>query len=188
MDSVVAHARYDGTKAEPLQPNPDDTIEETCVTSQEKSPASESSSETGRVRAITAARVAAETRGSDLVVLDLRNITPVFDYFVIATGTSRRQIHAMADEIELVLKQQFGDLKRGSEGYEEGRWIVLDYGDLVVHLLDAEAREFWDLEGLWSDAKRVPLPASIPQRGSAATASVAAVSAEETPLPPASPE
>ncbi len=182
MDSVVDHARYDGMRAESLQPNPDDTIEETCVTSRENSPASESSSETGRVRAITAARVAAETRGSDLVVLDLRKLTPVFDYFVIATGTSRRQIHAMADEIELVLKQQFGDLKRGSEGYEEGRWIVLDYGDLVVHLLDAEAREFWDLEGLWSDARRVPLPDSIPQREAATSA------AEEVAELPTSPE
>jgi ribosome-associated protein len=111
-----------------------------------------------RERALTAARVAGETRGTDLVVLDLRGLTPVFDYFVIATGTSRRQIHAMADEIEVVLKREFGDTKLGGEGYEQGRWIVLDYGDVVVHLLDAEAREFWDLEGLWSDAARVPLP------------------------------
>ena len=70
----------------------------------------------------------------------------------------------MADEIELVIKHEFGDLARGSEGYEESRWIVLDYGDVVVHLLDAEARDFWDLEDLWSDARRVALPDSIPQR------------------------
>jgi ribosome-associated protein len=109
--------------------------------------------------------VAAETRGNDLVVLDLRKLTPVFDYFVIATGTSRRQIHAMADEIELVLKQQCGDLARGSEGYEEGRWIVLDYGDVVVHLFDAEAREYWDLEQLWSGCKTVSLPAAASAAG-----------------------
>ncbi len=149
--------------AEPSLP-PTAPSYETRVTSPEKSPPPDSANDQGLPRAITAARVAAETRGTDLVLLDLRKLTPVFDYFVIATGTSRRQIHAMADEIELVLKQQFGDLKRGSEGYEEGRWIVLDYGDVVVHLLDAEAREFWDLEGLWSDAGRVPLPDSIPQR------------------------
>ena len=134
------------------------------MTSPENSPPPDPANDQGLTRAITAARVAAETRGNDLVVLDLRKLTPVFDYFVIATGTSRRQIHAMADEIELVLKQQFGDLARGSVGYEEGRWIVLDYGDVVVHLLDAEARDFWDLEGLWSDARRVALPDSIPQR------------------------
>ena len=132
------------------------------MTSPPLRPRPESAANTGLERAITAARVAAETRGTDLVVLDLRELTPVFDFFVIATGTSRRQIHAMADEIELVLKQQYGDLKRGGEGYEEGRWIVLDYGDTVVHLLDAEARGFWDLEGLWSDAPRVALPTSIP--------------------------
>lgn len=161
---------------------PDAPIKETRVTSPDQSPQSDAASDQGLARAITAARVAAETRGTDLVVLDLRKLTPVFDYFVIATGTSRRQIHAMADEIELVLKQQFGDLKRGSEGYEEGRWIVLDYGDLVVHLLDAEARDFWDLEGLWSDARRVPLPESIPQRE--APASQAAEQPTELPASP----
>ena len=82
----------------------------------------------------------------------------MFDYFVIATGASRRQLHAMADEIEAVLKKEHHDRKRGAEGYEEGRWIVLDYGNVVVHLFDAEAREYWDLEHLWSDATRVPVP------------------------------
>lgn len=110
--------------------------------------------------ALTAARVAAETRGADVAVLDLRELTPVFDYFVLATGTSKRQIHAMADEIEKVVKQELHDRRRGAEGYEEGRWIVLDYGDVVVHLFDAEAREYWDLENLWSGAKAVAVPAA----------------------------
>jgi len=110
--------------------------------------------------ALAAARVAEETRGTDIRVLDLRDITPVFDYFVIATGSSRRQMHAMADEIEAVLKKEHKDRKRGAEGYEEGRWIVLDYGDVMVHLFDAEARHYWDIEHLWSDAKRVPVPAA----------------------------
>jgi ribosome-associated protein len=111
-------------------------------------------------RALAAARIAEETRGTDVRVLDLREVTPVFDYFVVATGTSRRQIHAMADEIEKTMKQQWHDRKRGADGYEEGRWIVLDYGDVVVQLFDAEARSYWDLEHLWSDARRVPLPAA----------------------------
>ena len=112
-----------------------------------------------RELALTAARVAAETRGTDVKVLDLRGLTPVFDYFVVATGSSRRQIHAMADEIEKAVKAELHDRKRGGEGYEEGRWIVLDYGDVMVHLFDADARGYWDIEQLWSDAKRVPLPA-----------------------------
>ena len=109
--------------------------------------------------ALTAARVADETRGSDVRVLDLRGLTEVFDYFVVATGSSRRQLHAIADEIEKAVKAELHDRKRGGEGYEEGRWIVLDYGDVMVHLFDPEAREYWDLEQLWSGAKAVPLPA-----------------------------
>lgn len=108
--------------------------------------------------ALAAARVAADTRGSDIRVIDLRKLTPVVDYFVIATGTSRRQMHAMADEIEKAVKQELHDLKRGGEGYEEGRWIVLDYGSVMIHLFDSEARDYWDLEGLWSDAPRVAVP------------------------------
>ncbi len=110
--------------------------------------------------ALTAARVAAETRGTDVHVRDLRELTEVFDYFVVATVSSRRQMHAMADEIEQVVKRELHDVKRGGEGYEEGRWIVLDYGDVVVHLFDPEARGYWDIEHLWSDAKRVPVPAT----------------------------
>jgi len=111
-----------------------------------------------RKRALAAARVADETRGTDVHVLDLRGLTDVFDYFVVATGASRRQLHAMADEIEQVMKKEMHDTRRGVEGYEDGRWIVIDYGDVVVHLFDAESREYWDLEQLWSGCKTVPLP------------------------------
>ena len=123
-------------------------------------PRKDQGSDRARELALAAARVAEETRGSDVRVLDLREITPVFDFFVIATGSSRRQMHAMADEIEAVLKKERQEVKRGAEGYEEGRWIVLDYGDVMVHLFDAEAREYWDIEHLWSDATRVMLPSA----------------------------
>jgi len=112
----------------------------------------------GRDLAIAIARVLEETRGRDIRVLDLRKVTEVFDYFVLATGSSRRQMHALADEVERIIKDEFGDTKRGIEGYDESRWIVLDYGDVVVHLFDADAREYWDLEQLWSDAVPVELP------------------------------
>ncbi len=120
-----------------------------------------------RKRAIAAARVADETRGTDVHVLDLRGLTDVFDYFVVATGASRRQLHAMADEIEQVMKKEMHDTRRGVEGYEDGRWIVIDYGDVVVHLFDAESREYWDLENLWSGCKTVPLPAAASSTGTA---------------------
>jgi ribosome-associated protein len=116
--------------------------------------------DSARRRALAAARVADETRGTDVRVLDLRSLTQVFDYFVVATGTSRRQLHAMADEIEQVMKKDMHDTRRGIEGYEDGRWIVLDYGDVVVHLFDAESRDYWDIEQLWSGCQQVPLPAA----------------------------
>lgn len=114
----------------------------------------------GHDLAIAIAQVIEETRGKDIRVLDLRSVTEVFDYFVIATGSSRRQMHAVSDEIERIVKANWGDEKRGIEGYNESRWIVLDYGDVVVQLFDSDSRDYWDLEHLWSDAKRVELPAS----------------------------
>ena len=109
-----------------------------------------------RQLALTAARVAVENRGRDVVVLDVRKLTPIFDYFVIATGTSRRQLHSMADEIERVLSKEMGSERLGVEGYEGSRWILLDFGEVVVHLFDEEARKYYDLENLWCDAQQVP--------------------------------
>ena len=108
-------------------------------------------------RAVTAARTAEDNRGSDVVVLDLRELTAMFDYFVLATGTSRRQLHAISEEIDHALEEGLGDRRMGIEGYAESRWILLDYGDLVIHLFDPETRAYYALEELWSHAKRVPL-------------------------------
>ncbi len=107
-------------------------------------------------RALAAAQVAADNRGRDVVVLDMRELTSIFDYFVIATGTSRRQLHAISEEIDHTLEQGMGDRRLGIEGYQESRWILLDYGDVVVHLFEAETREFYAIEDLWAQAKRVP--------------------------------
>ena len=108
--------------------------------------------------ATVAARTAFENRGYDVQILDTRKLTPLFDYFVIATGTSRRQLHAMSDEIELKLKTELNDQRLGVEGYRESEWIVLDYGDVVIHLFDSESRDYYRLEDLWADAPRVPAP------------------------------
>ena len=112
----------------------------------------------GHDLAIAISRIIEETRGKDIRILDLRSVTEVFDYFVIATGSSRRQMHAVSDEIERVVKAEWGDEKRGIEGYDESRWIVIDYGDVIVQLFDADSRQYWDLEHLWGDAKHVELP------------------------------
>lgn len=107
--------------------------------------------------ALAASRVAAENRGQKIVVLDLREVTPVFDYFVIATGTSRRQLHAMSEEIDHVLQDELGDRRLGLEGYKDSRWILLDYGNVVIHLFDEETRDYYDLENLWGQARKVDL-------------------------------
>ena len=112
-------------------------------------------------RAIVAAQTAVANRGQDLVILDLRDVTPVFDYFVLATGTSRRQLHAMSEEIDHALEDGLGDRRLGIEGYNESRWILLDYGDVVIHLFEPSAREYYALEELWGEAKRVPFDPEI---------------------------
>jgi ribosome-associated protein len=107
-------------------------------------------------RALAAARVADLNRGRDIAILDLRELTPVFDYFVVVTGSSRRQLHAISEEIDDVMAREFGDQRLGIEGYAESRWILLDFGDVVVHMFDEETRAYYDLEHLWAGAKRVP--------------------------------
>lgn len=107
--------------------------------------------------ATVAARVALENRARDVVVLDVTGQSAEFDFFVIATGTSRRQLHAVSEEIDDALEKGLDERRLGIEGYQESNWIVLDYGSLVVHLFDAETREFYDLESLWADAQIVPL-------------------------------
>ena len=107
-----------------------------------------------------AARAAAENKGQDILVLDLSKQTSIFDCFVIATGTSRRQLHAIAEEIDRVFKGR-GEKRLSMSGYDESRWIALDYGGVVIHLFDEECRSFYDLEGLWADSTRVDLSETL---------------------------
>lgn len=108
--------------------------------------------------AIEAARLAHDRHCSDIVVLDMAGVSPATDYFVIATATSDRQAKSVADEISEIAKKEFGLKKYGSAGYEQGRWILMDYVTVVVHLFDPEMREYYDLEMLWGDAKKVRWP------------------------------
>jgi ribosome-associated protein len=105
-------------------------------------------------RACLCARVAADNKARDVVVLDMRGITPLYDFFVLATGTSRRQIHTITEEADAAMRQQ-GDLRLSVEGYEASTWVVQDYGDVVVHVFSPETREYYALEDLWADAPKV---------------------------------
>lgn len=100
------------------------------------------------------AQLAEDFRGKDTIVLDLSEITPIFDYFVITTGNSPRQLRSLADEIRVMMKSR-GNPPLGSEGDERSSWILQDYGDIVLHAFLPEARELYDLERLWADAKKV---------------------------------
>ena len=117
--------------------------------------------EQSKQRALRAAQIADENRGRNIVILDLREMTSIFDFFVLATGTSRRQIHAMAEEIDHVFKKELGDRRLGREGYEDSRWILLDYGDVVVHLFEEETRHYYALEDLWGQAQRIAYPSQV---------------------------
>ena len=101
-----------------------------------------------------AARVADENHGEAIVILDLRGISAIADFFVIATGTSDRQMRAIADLIEEKGKPE-GQHPFRVSGYENGTWILVDYVDVVIHLFDEERRRFYDLELLWGDAPRI---------------------------------
>lgn len=114
----------------------------------------EKQSATGLERAFLAAQTAEDNRGVDIVILDMRALTSMFDFFVIVSGTSRRQLHAMSEEIDRVMEEQ-GDQRLGIEGYGESRWILLDYGDVIVHLFEPETRAYYALEQLWGHAKSV---------------------------------
>ena len=109
---------------------------------------------TTRQLALTAARIAHDRHLTDVVVLDLRDISPVADYFVIATGNSDVQMRAVADEVQQTAAKG-GHRPYGEAGRESGRWVLLDFVDVVVHLFDEEFREYYDLEMMWGDAPRV---------------------------------
>lgn len=106
--------------------------------------------------ALAAAEVAAGRHCRDIVVLDLKGKSPATDYFVIATGTSDRQMRTVADEICEQARKQ-GLQRFGRAGYEQARWILLDFIDVVIHIFDNEYRDYYDLELLWGDAERLTI-------------------------------
>ncbi len=102
----------------------------------------------------TAVRTLAARKAEDLAVLDLRGITSLADWFVICHGTSDRQVRSLAEEVLAAVKRETG-LPARVEGSLEATWILLDYGDFIVHVFSERARRYYDLEHLWGDAPRV---------------------------------
>jgi len=114
-------------------------------------------------RIVMALEAADEKKAMASVVLDLREIASFTDYFVITSGTNERQVQAISDGIVELLKKS-GTPALRVEGYKTAEWILLDYGDFVVHIFDEKARRFYDLERLWRESKRVDLSAGLASR------------------------
>lgn len=114
-------------------------------------------SRVGKKILLAAGKAVFEKKGLELVLFDLRGISDIADYFLICSGTSDRQVRAIADAIEDALLK-IGIKMDHKEGYEESTWILLDYGDLVAHIFKEDKRQYYDLERLWGDAPRVNLP------------------------------
>lgn len=104
-------------------------------------------------------RAAEDKKAADIKVLDLRPVTTFTDFFVIATGGNQRQAQAICDEVERAMRER-GERSTAVEGYENAEWILMDFGDLVVHIFSPQARSYYELERLWRDAPEVAVPAA----------------------------
>jgi ribosome-associated protein len=111
-------------------------------------------------RMLAALHAASEKKALDLVVIDLRAIATFTDYFLITSGANQRQVQAIADEVVEKLKKA-GTPAARVEGYRTAEWVLVDYGDFIVHVFEDKARRFYDLERLWREGRRVELPAEL---------------------------
>jgi ribosome-associated protein len=102
--------------------------------------------------ALAAAAAIDDKKGLDIALLDISELLVVTDVFVIASGTSNRHVRTLGDEVEAQLKAELGRQPLRREGREYSRWLLLDYGDLVIHVFDQETRDYYELERLWADA------------------------------------
>ncbi len=110
-----------------------------------------------------AAQAADEKSGTDVVILDVGDIIGITEAFVIVSASNTRQVRTICDEVELALKVEADRAPRSTEGLKDAGWVLIDYGDLVIHVFMAETRQFYDLERLWSDAPRVDWGAPEPR-------------------------
>ena len=97
----------------------------------------------------------AEKKGEDVLLLDIRSLSPFTDYFVIGSGTSERQLRALMDGLEEVLRAEHKRKPYSVEGRAESGWVLMDYGDVIVHLFSREKRAYYNLEGLWHEGRTV---------------------------------
>jgi ribosome-associated protein len=105
-------------------------------------------------------QAATDKKATDVVVLDMRQASSITDYFLICTGGSERQVQAIADAIDEQMNR-YGVASLGVEGYKDAHWVLMDYGDVVVHVFSQDMRDFYDLERLWSNAPKVEISRAL---------------------------
>jgi len=109
-------------------------------------------------RAILCAAYALEKKAYNVRLLEVKGLSSLTDYLLIASGRSDRQVQAIAEGVRLGLKQDHATAPLAVEGMNEGRWVLIDYGDVMVHVFQEPVRDFYDLDGLWSEAAEVTIP------------------------------
>ncbi len=108
-----------------------------------------------------ALKCASEKKATDMLALDLREVASFTEFFILASGSNQRQVQAITDEIDEQLKKQLKRKPVRTEGYTTAEWVLMDYGDFIVHVFEQKAREFYDLERLWRDARHVEIPQEL---------------------------
>lgn len=117
-----------------------------------------------RRAAVTAARAAADKKAEQVLVLDVGPMLGIADAFIISSGSNDRQVRTIAEAVEDALREAHGKKPKRVEGMDDARWVLLDFGDLVVHVFNGEARAYYELERLWSDAVRLEWDGAIAQQ------------------------
>jgi len=110
--------------------------------------------ETPRQLALIAAEICDDKKAKDIIILDVRKITTISDYFIVCSTSNERQARAIAEDLRLKMRE-LGQSEMGVEGMKDGRWVLQDFADIVLHVFHESQREFYDIEGLWADAKQV---------------------------------
>ncbi len=116
--------------------------------------------------ALTLAQAADDRKGADILILNVQDVSYLADFFVIVTGFSRPQVRALSDAMEKAAIEQ-GRTPEHIEGVSESTWVVLDYGDVIAHVMMPDQRQYYSLEAFWGHAERVPLPPQSPSALSA---------------------
>jgi len=112
----------------------------------------------GKERALLCAGYALEKKAFNVRLLEVKGLSSLTDYLLLASGRSDRQVQAVAESVRLGLKKDYATAPMAVEGMREGRWVLLDYGDVMVHVFQQPIREFYDLDGLWIEASEIPVP------------------------------